>query len=454
MKMIKKFQNKKVLVLGLAKSGTESARLLHRLGANVTVNDQKPYDDNTEAKELEVLGLTVVCGSHPDELVDDSLDYLVKNPGIRYDHPLVRKAIQKDIPVFTEVELAFLISEAEMIGITGSNGKTTTTTYIGEMLKGGEKSPLLAGNIGKVACGVAQHATTKHEMVVELSSFQLMGVETFSPKIAILLNFVEAHLDYHGSMEAYIKAKMNIFKNQSKEDYLIYNADDEMVVEVIQSGQAKLIPFSTKEIFSDGACIVDGWLTVFNEKLIPVKEMSLPGEHNIANGLAAAAAALLSGATKEQICHVLRTFAGVEHRLQYIGELNERKFYNNSKATNVPATITALKAFRDPVVLIAGGLDRGLSFDGLIPLLSERVSKMITYGETKLQLADAAERAGVSQITSVESLEEATLRAYEYSIPNEVILLSPACASWDQFKTFEERGNTFTKMFDNIKSQK
>lgn len=454
MKMIKKFQNKKVLVLGLAKSGTVSAKLLHQLGANVTVNDQSPYEENSQAKELEILGITVICGSHPDELVDDSLDYVVKNPGIRYDHPLVRKALGQNIPVFTEVELAYLISEAEMIGITGSNGKTTTTTYIGEMLKGGEKSPLLAGNIGEVASGVAQQATKKHEMVVELSSFQLMGVETFSPKIAILLNFVEAHLDYHGSMDAYVEAKMNVFKNQSTEDYLIYNADDEMVAEVVQSGQAQLIPFSTKQVFSHGACIADGWLTVFNEKLIPVKEMSLPGEHNISNGLAAAAAALLAGAKKEQICHVLKTFAGVTHRLQYIGEHNERKFYNNSKATNVPATITALKAFQDPVVLIAGGLDRGLSFDGLIPLLSERVSTIITYGETKMKLSDAAKRAGVSQIMDVESLEEATRMAYEYSNPKDVILLSPACASWDQFKTFEERGNMFTKTFENISSKK
>jgi UDP-N-acetylmuramoylalanine--D-glutamate ligase len=451
--MIEKFQNKNVLVLGLAKSGTEAAKLLHKLGAYVTVNDQKPYEENTQAKALETQGLTVVCGSHPDELVNDSLDYLVKNPGIRYDHPLVRKALDKNIPVFTEVELAFLISEAEMIGITGSNGKTTTTTYIGEMLEGGEKSPLLAGNIGKVACGVAQKATNKHEMVVELSSFQLMGVETFSPKIAILLNFVEAHLDYHGSMEAYIEAKTNIFKNQSSDDYLIYNADDELVSEVVQSGQAQLIPFSTKQVFTYGACIVDGWLTVFNEKLISVKEMSLPGEHNISNGLAAAASALLAGAKKEQICHVLKTFAGVTHRLQYIGELNNRRFYNNSKATNVPATITALKAFQDPVVLIAGGLDRGLSFDGLIPQLSERVSTIITYGETKVKLSEAATRAGVSQIKSVESLEQATRMAYDHSNPNDVILLSPACASWDQFRTFEERGNMFTKTFDEISSE-
>ncbi|WP_416151043.1 UDP-N-acetylmuramoyl-L-alanine--D-glutamate ligase [Salipaludibacillus sp. HK11] len=447
MKMIDKFYKKNILVLGLAKSGTEAAKLLHLLGAQVTVNDQKPYEENSQARELEKQGMTVVCGSHPNDLVNDSLDYLVKNPGIRYDHPLILEASKRDIPIITEVELAFLISEADMIGITGSNGKTTTTTYIGDMLKGGEKEPLLAGNIGEVACGVAQNATNKHEMVVELSSFQLMGIDTFSPKIAVLLNFVEAHLDYHGSMKAYIEAKMNVFKNQTEEDFLIYNMDDQKVSEVVEKGRARLIPFSTKQVVANGACIVDDWLTVFDEKLIHVSEMSLPGEHNIANGLAAAAAALLAGAKKDQVCNVLRNFAGVAHRLQFIGELNGRRFFNNSKATNVPATITALKAFEDQVVLIAGGLDRGLSFDELIPLLSEQVSTMITYGETKLKLSEAAEQAGVPQIFSVESLEEATHMAYKKSEAKDVILLSPACASWDQFKTFEERGDMFTETF-------
>ncbi|PYZ93241.1 UDP-N-acetylmuramoyl-L-alanine--D-glutamate ligase [Salipaludibacillus keqinensis] len=450
MKMIKKFTDKKVLVLGLAKSGTESAMLLHRLGANVTVNDRSPFEGNGQAQKLDEMGIRVVCGSHPEDLVDDSLDYLIKNPGIRYDHPLVEKAMNLQIPVFTEVELAYLISEADMIGITGSNGKTTTTTYVGHMLKGGEKEPLLAGNIGEVACGVAQHATAQHEMVVELSSFQLMGIDTFTPKIAILLNFVEAHLDYHGSMEEYIKAKKNIFKNQSDSDYLIYNADDAVVSDVVKSGRATLVPFSTKKQLSHGACIVDGWLTVFNEKLIKVDEMSLPGEHNISNALAAAAGALLAGADVKQVRHVLKTFSGVEHRLQFVSESDQRRFYNNSKATNVPATITALNAFKEPIVLIAGGLDRGLSFDDLIPSLAKHVSVIVTYGETKDKLAETAKQAGVPKAMTVDTLEEATKKAYESSKPNDVILLSPACASWDQFKTFEQRGETFVRMVEEI----
>ncbi|MCR6095944.1 UDP-N-acetylmuramoyl-L-alanine--D-glutamate ligase [Salipaludibacillus agaradhaerens] len=455
MKMINDFKGKKVLVLGLAKSGTEAARLLKRLGACVIVNDRNSYEGNVEAKQLETEGIDVVCGSHPESLVTEELDYLVKNPGVRYDQPLVAKALALGIPVYTEVELAYRIAESDMIGITGSNGKTTTTTYIGDMLQGGKKSPLLAGNIGKVACKVAQEATVDHEMVVELSSFQLMGTEKFAPHIAILLNFVEAHLDYHGSMNDYVAAKMNVFLKQTTEDYLIYNADDHLVSEVVNKGQARLVPFSTREDLPEGACIKEGWLTVFGDKLLPVEDMSLPGEHNLSNGLAAATAALLAGADREQVCHVLKTFEGVEHRLQYIGEADKKKFYNNSKATNVPATITALKAFQQPVVLIAGGLDRGLSFDGLIPFLSKNVRGVVAYGETSGKLADVAQRANVSHVALKDSLREATDEAFKLSQAGDVILLSPACASWDQFKTFEERGDAFTRhVLDIIHNKK
>ncbi|MGJ9381317.1 UDP-N-acetylmuramoyl-L-alanine--D-glutamate ligase [Salipaludibacillus sp. CF4.18] len=450
MKMIKKFEEKNVLVIGLAKSGTEAARLLHKLGAKVTVNDQKPYEENTQAQELEKLGISVVCGSHPENLINKTVDYVVKNPGIRYDHPLVVKAIDMKLPVYTEVELAYLISEAEMIGITGSNGKTTTTTYIGEMLYGGEKEPLLAGNIGEVSCGVAQQATTQHEMVVELSSFQLMGIETFTPRIAVFLNLVEAHIDYHGSMDEYMNAKKNIFLNQSDSDYLIYNADDPLVSDIVQEAKAELIPFSTKVTIQNGASIEDGWIKVFNHRLMEAKELSLPGEHNLSNALAAATAAILAGGKVDQVKHVLRTFAGVKHRLEYVGEAVGRSFYNNSKATNVPATVTALRAFKQPIVLIAGGLDRGLSFDGLIPLLSEHVSKIVSYGETKEAIAEAARKANVPFIKTVSSLEEATRLAFEKSVSGEVILLSPACASWDQFRTFEQRGDEFTRVVKRI----
>ncbi|MDG5788289.1 UDP-N-acetylmuramoyl-L-alanine--D-glutamate ligase [Evansella sp. AB-P1] len=443
MKKNDRYKNKEILILGLAKSGTAAAELLIQLGAKVTVNDQKPIEDNKEAQKLEKLGAVVVCGSHPLDLIHSRLDYVVKNPGIRYDNPLVEKAIALNIPVITEIELAYQISECEIIGITGSNGKTTTTTYIYEMLKGSKNQPLLAGNIGEVACEVAQNATENNILVTELSSFQLMGIEQFHPKYSVLLNIIDAHLDYHGTMENYIEAKGNIFRNQSREDYMIYNADDEVVSRVASNGQAKGIPFSTEKSLEDGACIKNGNLTIFGEKLIPIEEMSLPGEHNISNGLAAAATAYLAGASIEEICHVLKTFTGVKHRLQFVDEIEGRSFYNNSKATNVSATITALKAFDKPIVLIAGGLDRGLSFDDLIPYFQKRVKAIVTYGETADKIAAAAGIAKVPTINTVNTLEEAVNVGYKNSHSGDVILLSPACASWDQFKTFEERGDIF-----------
>lgn len=450
MRTTTKYSNKNILVLGLAKSGTAAAELLLELGAKVTVNDQKLLEENEEAQKLQQLGAEVICGSHPLELVHDQLDFLVKNPGIPYTNPLIEKAVGYGIPIITEVEIAYDISEAEIIGITGSNGKTTTTTYIHDMLTGSEKVPLIAGNIGKVAVEVAKNAKPNNILVTELSSFQLMGTVHFQPKISVLLNLVEAHLDYHGSMENYMEAKANVFINQSNNDYIIYNYDDEKVKSIVREGQAQHIPFSVMEYLEEGASVKDGKMMLFGREIISVEEMSLPGEHNVANGLAAAAAAYLAGAKIERIAEVLKTFSGVEHRLQFVVAHEGRNFYNNSKATNVPAAITSLKAFHEPVVLIAGGLDRGLSFNDLIPYLQEKVKCIVTYGETGEKLAETAQQANVSSVYTVATLPEAVPVAYENSSPGDVILLSPACASWDQFKTFEERGNSFVNAVKKI----
>lgn len=451
MKETTRFQGKHVLVLGLAKSGTAAAKLLLKLGANVTVNDRLPLEENKQAQQLEEMGAEVICGSHPLQLIHEQIDYVVKNPGIPYSNPLIEKALQQKVPVITEIELASQISEAEIIGITGSNGKTTTTTYLYEMLNGGKKSPLIAGNIGDVACEVAEHATEDDVLVTELSSFQLMGVETFKPYIAMILNIVEAHIDYHGSFENYQEAKSRIMENQTFEDYLIYNADDNQVVHIVKSGQAKKIPFSLTQRIENGAYLDrDGWLVIFGDRFIHKEEMSLPGEHNIANALAATAAAILAGGSKEQIIHTLKTFSGVKHRLQFVDSFNGRLFYNNSKATNIPATITSLKAFEQPVVLIAGGLDRGVSFDDLIPYFKKRVKAVVTYGETADMIAETAKQAGVTKVEKTSHLNEAVETAYQCSESGDVILLSPACASWDQFKTFEQRGECFIEAVEKI----
>lgn len=442
MKNITKFKHKKVLVLGLAKSGVSAASLLHKLEAFVTVNDQKPLSENPEAQGLLQEGIKVICGSHPIELLDEGFQYVIKNPGIPYHNPLIKKAMEKDIPVLTEVELAYLISEAEMIGITGTNGKTTTTTLLFEMLKEDNQKPLIAGNIGTVASEVAQDAKEDEKMVVELSSFQLMGTQDFAPHIAIITNLYDAHLDYHGDLNEYWKAKSNITKNQTEKDYLIINGDQEHVYEVVSFTKAQVIRFSTEKEIEGGAYIKDRAIYFKDEKVVDLYSIVLPGAHNLENILCAVAACKIYGVSNDSIRKVLSTFGGVKHRTQFVREMNGIKFYNDSKATNSLATKSALKAFESPTILLAGGLDRGNEFDDLIPFLAN-VKTLITFGETSEKFVKTGEKGGIQTIIPVDNVEKAVPVAYEHAREGDIVLLSPACASWDQYRTFEQRGDIF-----------
>jgi UDP-N-acetylmuramoylalanine--D-glutamate ligase len=449
-KHVEKYKYKKVLVLGLAKSGVSAASLLNSLGAFVTVNDMKPLSENPEAQGLLEQGIKVICGSHPVELMDEGFELVVKNPGIPYHNPMIQAAEVKQIPIITEVELAYQISEAPFVAITGTNGKTTTTTLIFEMLEKGQRKPLIAGNIGTVASGVAQEAGPENNIVIELSSFQLMGIQDFKPKIAVLTNLYEAHLDYHGTLADYHEAKARITENQDQGDYLIVNADQEKVMAIAEHSHAEIIPFSVSRELSGGACIKDDWVTFLGEKIIHVGDIALPGKHNLENILSAVAAARLSGADKEAIAEVLRTFTGVRHRLQFVSELEGRRFYNDSKATNILATQKALSAFESPVVLLAGGLDRGNGFEELI-LSLHGVKALVTFGQTAAKIEQAGEAAGIKTIVRVDNVEKAVPEAFRHSDAGDVILLSPACASWDQYKTFEVRGDMFIEAVHKLK---
>lgn len=445
------FNGKNILVLGLAKSGFAASRLLVRLGANVIVNDAKPYEDNEEAKLLRNEGIEVICGAHPLSLLDEPIDFVVKNPGIPYSNVIVKKALQKNIPVITEVEIASIISEAEMIAITGSNGKTTTTTLIGEMLQNSSKNPIVAGNIGTVVCEVAEKATKEDVLVTEVSSFQLQGTIDFHPKVAVLLNIIDAHLDYHGTKENYIEAKSKIYDNLTEEDFLVYNADDPIVVKMVkQNKRSQKVPFSLNKKIEEGSYLHDGTIYFQNEAIIKVEDIVLPGKHNLENILAAVSAAKLMGTFNEQIVKVLTSFSGVRHRLQFVETINGRKFYNDSKATNIFATETAINAFSDPLILLAGGLDRGNHFDSLIPAL-EKIKGIVVFGQTKEKLMEVAKLANVEQIVEAENVVDAVPKAFELSNEGDIILLSPACASWDQFKTFEERGDKYIEAIYQLK---
>jgi UDP-N-acetylmuramoylalanine--D-glutamate ligase len=442
LKQITKYQHKKILVLGLAKSGVSAATLLHKLGAFVTINDMKPFSENPEAQGLLEQGITVICGDHPIDLLDEGFELVVKNPGIPYHNPMVERAIEKGIPIITEVELAYEISEAPFIGITGTNGKTTTTTLIFEMLEKGNKTPLIAGNIGTVASDVAQVAKEHDQIVIELSSFQLMGIESFRPKIAVLTNLYDAHLDYHRTRPEYFEAKSFITKNQTADDYFIVNYEQEEVMNIARLSQAAIVPFSTKQFLETGASVKDGWVYFNGEPIMEKSQIVLPGDHNLENILSAVAAAKLTGVGNRAIHNVLSTFTGVKHRLQYIGDKYGRKFYNDSKATNILATQNALNAFRQPVVLLAGGLDRGNEFDELLPAFKQ-IKALITFGQTAEKLERVGKEAGIKTIIRVDNVEKAVPVALDLSEADDIILLSPACASWDQYKTFEVRGDIF-----------
>ena len=449
MKHITNFANKKVLVLGLAKSGESAARLLDKLGAIVTVNDGKPFEENPAAQSLLEEGIKVVTGGHPLELLDEEFELMVKNPGIRYDNPMVKKALEKEIPVITEVELAYLISDAPIIGITGSNGKTTTTTMIAEVLTAGGQNGLLSGNIGFPASQVATTATKNDTLVMELSSFQLMGIETFHPEIAVITNLMPTHIDYHGSFEEYVAAKWNIQNNMTKTDFLVLNFNQTLAKELAAKTQVTVVPFSTKEKV-DGAYLEGNVLMFRGEAIMAADELGVPGSHNVENALATIAVAKLRGIENQVIKETLAGFGGVKHRLQYVGEMNHVKFYNDSKSTNILATQKALSGFENSkVILIAGGLDRGNEFDELIPDI-QGLKKMIILGESAARVKRAAAKADVSYIDATD-VKDATRKAFAEAQAGDIILLSPANASWDMYPNFEVRGDEFITTFEELK---
>ena len=447
------FEHKRVLVIGLAKSGVAVAKLLLHQGAMVTVNDRIPLEENPDAKSLIEEGIRVLAGSHPVDLLEEHFDFVVKNPGIPYHNCMVEAAMKKGIPVYTEVEIAYQLLEGLIIGITGSNGKTTTTTLASLMLKESfpEREVYAAGNIGIPLSQLAEQSTKENIYVSELSSFQLMGIDQFKPKIACIVNIFSAHLDYHGTREEYIEAKLQLTKNQTEDDYLVYNADYPELITLIEGHtKATLVPFSRKTVLEFGACVEGDYICFNGEKVIPVSTIQVPGTQNVENVLAAVAISKLAGASNEGIKKAVQNFHGVKHRTQFVKEVNKRRFYNDSKATNIIATQTALRSFTNQsVVLIAGGLDRGNGFDELVPDL-KAVSSIVLYGETKEKLQEAAKVAGVPVIEVVNTLEEATKKAYAISKEDDIILLSPACASWDQFKNFEIRGDEFIQVVENL----
>jgi len=464
MKHPHEYNGQHVIVLGLARSGVAAAKLFHQAGAIVTVNDRKERDLSPEADELEALGIQVICGGHPDDLLDSEVKLIVKNPGIPYSSSIIQQAELLGIEIVTEVEVAYHICPAPIIGVTGSNGKTTTTTLIGLMLEASKLAPIVAGNIGVPLCEAAVQAKADNHMVVELSSFQLKGTQDFRPSIACLLNVYETHLDYHGDMQDYTDSKLRIFANQTAEDTAVINWDHPVCRQSILQIKAKLMPFSMKEKLAHGVFLdAEAGELIYQQEgqsaqtIIKTSEIELKGSFNIENALAASAAAITAGASLEAIAKVLREFHGVEHRLEFVGDVDGVTFYNNSKSTNSVATIKTIEAIDDPIVLIAGGLDRGSDYMDMVPILSERVKAVVALGQTRDKIKHVAELAGLTAVKSVdnvdnarEAIEAAVLAAKAFADKGDIVLLSPACASWDMFPSYEERGRMFKEAVHNL----
>ncbi|OKP69490.1 MULTISPECIES: UDP-N-acetylmuramoyl-L-alanine--D-glutamate ligase [Paenibacillus] len=472
MKHPDEYRGEEVVVLGLAKSGVQVAKVLHEHGAVVTVNDKKERDQSPEASELESLGISVICGGHPEGLIHPGVSLLVKNPGIPYSVPPVQKAMELGIEVVTEVEVAYHLCAAPMIGITGSNGKTTTTTWVGRMLDAAGMNPIVAGNIGTPLCQAAQEAHDDNWMVVELSSFQLKGTKEFRPKIGCLLNVAETHLDYHGGMEDYIASKAKLFERQGPSDTAVLNWDDPVCRELVPYIKAGILPFSMTEELVQGVFVRPSFVQgteddlkrviVYRDysesetEIADVDTIGLPGRFNVENALAACGIAIAAGADPAGLAEVLANFRGVEHRLEYVADKAGAAYYNNSKATNSKATSMALASFRKPVVLIAGGLDRGSDYMELLPVLGG-VKALVALGQTKDKLAAVAGMAGVKRIISVDNgesaaavLQKAVREASALAEAGDIVLLSPACASWDMFTSYEERGRIFKEAVHNL----
>lgn len=447
-------KGKNVLILGLARSGIAAAVELTNLGAKVTASDMKTREELRDAVFLESNGVQLVLGEHPLTLLN-TCDLIVLSPGVPSDLKILYEARKRDIPIISELELGFWFAKAPIIAVTGTNGKTTTTTLIGEILKNDGKNITLAGNIGIPLVKEVEKADNKDYLVVEVSSFQLENIMHFKPKISVILNITEDHLNRHKTFENYIEAKARIFENQTEEDYTVLNYDDPIVKSFVKRIKSKIMFFSQKAELSRGIYVKNGVIVVReNGKIYPLlkaEELGIKGNHNLENALAAACVAWICRINLNNMAETLKDFHGVEHRLELVTEVDKIKFINDSKATNPDSAQKAIEALKEPIVLIAGGYDKKSDYTSFVKAFSGKVKKLILIGETASAIEETAKNYGFFDIQKTNSLQQAVKLAYDAAMPGDVVLLSPACASWDMFESFEERGRIFKETVYSLK---
>lgn len=447
------FSGKKISILGAGRSGVACANLLHSLGAKVFLSEIKK---NAEIKNLAELngGIETEFGGHSKRVLD--CDLLIPSPGISTNLSVLCEAKQKKIPLLSELEVACrLIQPKILIGITGTNGKSTTTALVGEIFRLAGKKTVVAGNIGFPLSAAVRKIDSETAVVLEVSSYQLELIEHFHPHLAVILNITPDHLERHRTMGNYLQAKARIYENQTRDDFCIFNADDEHCQKLAENCPSQAIFFSRQKeldqgIFFSGKNIA---VTLSPYHLITLSPaLKIPGPHNLENALAAIAVALSAGIKPKEIVQGLNTFPGLEHRLELVAEIDGVKFVNDSKATNPDSVVVALKSFGEKILLIMGGRDKGTPYSLLFPLVREKVKTIFTIGEAEEKIVSEFE--GITKVIRCHTLDRAVEEAARFASSGEIVLLSPACASFDQFEDFEHRGRVFKELVQKIKNGK
>lgn len=446
-------QGKKVLVFGAGISGTGSCRLLADKGAEVIL-----YDGNEKLDAAAVAnqtGARVILGTFPEEELA-RLDLVVMSPGVPTDLPIVLRMKEEGIPVWGEIELAYVCGKGEILGITGTNGKTTTTSLLGEIMKNAFESVFVVGNIGNPYTTVANETREDSVIVAELSSFQLESILTFRPKVSAVLNITPDHLNRHHTMEAYIQAKQDIAKNQTSEDTCILNYEDEVTRGMADKIDASVLFFSSAHKLEQGIYLDDGAIIYKPDKdkegilICRTEELQILGVHNYENVMAAVAMAAVYGVDLDVIRDTVKSFKGVEHRIEFVAEKGGVVYYNDSKGTNPDAAIKGIQAMNRPTFLIGGGYDKDSTYEEWIASFDGKVKQLVLLGQTKEKIAQSARALGFENIIFTESLEEAVEICAKLAQPGDAVLLSPACASWGMFKNYEERGDKFKELVNAL----
>lgn len=450
-------ENKKVLVCGMAKSGIAAARLLKKKGAAVTVQDAKTEDllGDTPA-ELRSEGIELILGRNPEEEVDN-FDMLVMSPGVPLDLTFVKKAAALGKKIIGETELGWQYAKSPFIGITGTNGKTTTTTLVGEIMKNAGKLAAVVGNIGTPLTECVENSSPDDWFVAELSSFQLETIEGFRPAVSAVLNITPDHLNRHKTLENYIKAKERVFENQTDADFLVLNYNDPATRDMANRTRAKVIFFSLDGeledgVYSDGTSMYIRTMG-YDEKVLDIKEMNILGGHNTENAMAAIACGVCAGVPLDIIRKTLREFTAVEHRIEFVAEVGGVKYYNDSKGTNPDASIKAVMAMERPICLIAGGYDKGSDFAEWIDTFKGRVKYVAVIGAVKEKICSALDKAGFTSYDRADDFNQAMELCTRNAASGDCVLLSPACASWDMFKSYEQRGHVFKDYVHSLEQE-